>query len=93
MISSGKQINVQNVLVIRNGFWFIIKNKIKFFIKFKREVVNNKLSCQCTLQDLPKEMHLDGELFGGRGQFQSTVSIVKNAECDDYKKIKYHVCI
>ncbi|XP_025115282.1 uncharacterized protein LOC112576783 isoform X2 [Pomacea canaliculata] len=41
--------------------------------------------------DLPKEMHLDGELFGGRGQFQSTVSIVKNAECDDYKKIKYHV--
>ncbi|KAK7491401.1 hypothetical protein BaRGS_00017379 [Batillaria attramentaria] len=41
--------------------------------------------------DLPKNMHLDGELFGGRGKFQSTVSIVKNAECDDYKKIKYHV--
>lgn len=41
--------------------------------------------------DLPKDMTLDGELFGGRGQFQSTVKIVKNAECDDYKKIKYHV--
>ena len=38
-------------------------------------------------------MTLDGELFGGRGLFQSTVSIVKNAECDDYKKIKYHVSI
>jgi hypothetical protein len=42
-------------------------------------------------QDLPRHMTLDGELFGGRGLFQSTVSIVKNAECDDYKKIKYHV--
>lgn len=42
-------------------------------------------------KDLPKNMTLDGELFGGRGAFQSTVSIVKNAECDDYKKIKYHV--
>lgn len=41
--------------------------------------------------DLPKDMHLDGELFGGRGEFQSTVRIVKNAGCDDYKKIKYHV--
>ncbi|XP_076449399.1 uncharacterized protein LOC143285851 [Babylonia areolata] len=41
--------------------------------------------------DLPKDMTLDGELFGGRGQFQSTVKIVKNAESDDYKKIKYHV--
>lgn len=36
-------------------------------------------------------MTLDGELFGGRGQFQSTVKIVKTAGCDDYKKIKYHV--
>lgn len=36
-------------------------------------------------------MTLDGELFGGRGQFQSTVKIVKTAECEDYKKLKYHV--
>lgn len=42
-------------------------------------------------QDLPRNMTLDGELFGGRGQFQSTVKIVKTAGCDDYKKIKYHV--
>ncbi|KAK7114823.1 uncharacterized protein [Littorina saxatilis] len=42
-------------------------------------------------KDLPQNMTLDGELFGGRGLFQSTVSIVKTAECDNYKKIKYHV--
>ena len=36
-------------------------------------------------------MTLDGELFGGRGQFQSTVKIVKTAGCEDYKKLKYHV--
>ncbi|KAL8570122.1 hypothetical protein ACOMHN_033801 [Nucella lapillus] len=41
--------------------------------------------------DLPHDMTLDGELFGGRGQFQSTVKIVKTAFCEDYKKIKYHV--
>ncbi|KAG6818130.1 hypothetical protein H0H87_000035 [Tephrocybe sp. NHM501043] len=29
------------------------------------------------LEKLPKDVTLDGELFGGRGQFQSTVSIVK----------------
>ena len=29
------------------------------------------------LGHLPAELHLDGELFGGRGQFQRTVSIVR----------------
>ena len=28
-------------------------------------------------KDLPKDTHLDGELFGGRGKFQSTVGTVK----------------
>ncbi|XP_055892732.1 uncharacterized protein LOC106077233 [Biomphalaria glabrata] len=42
-------------------------------------------------KDLPKDMHLDGELFGGRGEFQSTVSIVKTAESPKWKDIKYHV--
>lgn len=42
-------------------------------------------------KDLPTDMHLDGELFGGRKMFQSTVSIVKTPECDQWKKIKYHV--
>ncbi|XP_041376559.1 uncharacterized protein LOC121389029 [Gigantopelta aegis] len=42
-------------------------------------------------KDLPTDMHLDGELFGGRGQFQSTVSIVKTPEDERWKKIKYEV--
>lgn len=42
-------------------------------------------------KDLPKDMHLDGELFGGRKKFQSTVSIVKTPECDNWKKIIYSV--
>ncbi|KAL5022797.1 hypothetical protein ScPMuIL_001952 [Solemya velum] len=43
-------------------------------------------------KDLPVDMHLDGELFGGRGKFQSTVSIVKNGQGEEaWKKIKYFV--
>jgi DNA ligase-1 len=38
-----------------------------------------------------KDFHLDGELFGGRKKFQQTIKVVKNAECDDWKKIKYCV--
>lgn len=40
---------------------------------------------------LPKDMHLDGELFGGRKKFQSTVSIVKTPEHQHWNKIMYHV--
>ena len=39
----------------------------------------------------PSDMELDGELFGGRGKFQSTVSIVKSAGSERWKEIKYHV--
>ncbi|KAF0523896.1 DNA ligase/mRNA capping enzyme [Gigaspora margarita] len=39
---------------------------------------------------LPKDIDLDGELFGGRGKFQSTVSIVK-AGVEEWKKITYQV--
>ncbi|BFZ13136.1 hypothetical protein BsWGS_16175 [Bradybaena similaris] len=42
-------------------------------------------------KDLPTDFTLDGELFGGRGEFQSTVSIVKTAECPGWKDIKYYV--
>ncbi|XP_046549454.1 LOW QUALITY PROTEIN: uncharacterized protein LOC124259371 [Haliotis rubra] len=42
-------------------------------------------------KDLPTDMHLDGELFGGRGKFQSTVSIVKTPGDERWKKISYHV--
>lgn len=36
-------------------------------------------------------MTLDGELFGGRGKFQSTVSIVKTPGSGKWKDIKFHV--
>ncbi|CAG8679018.1 26549_t:CDS:2 [Dentiscutata erythropus] len=39
---------------------------------------------------LPRDIDLDGELFGGRGKFQSTVSIVK-AGVEEWKKITYKV--
>ncbi|XP_052815309.1 uncharacterized protein LOC128242258 [Mya arenaria] len=42
-------------------------------------------------KDLPKDMHLDGELFGGRKKFQSTVSIVKTPEHPKWNTIKYCV--
>lgn len=42
-------------------------------------------------KDLPSDFHLDGELFGGRKKFQETIKIVKNAECADWKKLKYCV--
>jgi len=42
-------------------------------------------------KDLPGNLTLDGELFGGRGQFQSTVSIVKTPASPKWKDIKFHV--
>ena len=44
-------------------------------------------------QDLPRHMHLDGELFGGRKKFQSTVSIVKTPEHALWNKISYNVSV
>ncbi|CAG8615091.1 17201_t:CDS:2 [Racocetra fulgida] len=44
----------------------------------------------CGKRGLPKDIDLDGELFGGRGKFQSTVSIVK-AGVEEWKKITYQV--
>ncbi|KAG6850224.1 hypothetical protein H0H93_016071 [Arthromyces matolae] len=43
------------------------------------------------LEKLPKDVTLDGELFGGRGQFQSTVSIVKTANSPHWKDITFQI--
>lgn len=40
---------------------------------------------------LPKDVTLDGELFGGRQQFQSTVSIVKTMNSPHWKGITFQV--
>jgi hypothetical protein len=42
--------------------------------------------------ELPKDLKLDGELFGGRGEFQSTVSIVKTINSPHWKGITFQVC-
>jgi len=41
-------------------------------------------------EGFPKDRDLDGELFGGRGKFQSTISIVKTGE-KEWKSIRYEV--
>ncbi|KAK0230154.1 DNA ligase/mRNA capping enzyme [Armillaria fumosa] len=43
------------------------------------------------LDHLPKDITLDGELFGGRGEFQSTVSIVKTINSPHWKGITFQV--
>jgi hypothetical protein len=43
------------------------------------------------LSELPKDITLDGELFGGRGEFQSTVSIVKTINSPHWKGITFQV--
>ncbi|KAG6897794.1 hypothetical protein C0992_010870 [Termitomyces sp. T32_za158] len=46
---------------------------------------------QWFLAKLPKDVTLDGELFGGRGEFQSTVSIVKTLDSPHWKNITFQV--
>ncbi|TFK20564.1 DNA ligase/mRNA capping enzyme [Coprinopsis marcescibilis] len=43
------------------------------------------------IKDLPKDITLDGELFGGRGQFQSTVSIVKTVNSPHWQNITFEI--
>lgn len=64
--------------------------KISNFRCFYSRLGNPFYAPKWFTKDLPTDMHLDGELFGGRKMFQSTVSIVKTPECDQWKKIKYH---
>ncbi|KAF9063022.1 hypothetical protein BDP27DRAFT_1394009 [Rhodocollybia butyracea] len=46
---------------------------------------------QWFLDKLPKNVTLDGELFGGRQKFQETVSIVKTMNSPHWKDITFHV--
>ncbi|KAK7453457.1 hypothetical protein VKT23_011730 [Stygiomarasmius scandens] len=43
------------------------------------------------LDKLPKDCTLDGELFSGRGDFQSTVSIVKTMHSPHWGRVEFHV--
>ncbi|KAG7086629.1 hypothetical protein E1B28_002571 [Marasmius oreades] len=46
---------------------------------------------QWFLDKLPKDVTLDGELFGGRREFQSTVSVVKTVNSPHWKNITFQV--
>jgi len=46
---------------------------------------------QWFLDKLPKDLTLDGELFGGRGEFQSTVSIVKTINSPHWEGITFQI--
>jgi hypothetical protein len=48
------------------------------------------LFCCRFIKGLPRDRDLDGELFGGRGNFQSTISIVK-AGVEEWKNMRYEV--
>ncbi|KAF9459157.1 hypothetical protein BDZ94DRAFT_1268934 [Collybia nuda] len=43
------------------------------------------------LKKLPEDITLDGELFGGRGEFQTTVSIVKTINSPHWKGITFQI--
>ncbi|EIN04603.1 hypothetical protein PUNSTDRAFT_92533 [Punctularia strigosozonata HHB-11173 SS5] len=43
------------------------------------------------LDKLPKDITLDGELFGGRGEFQNTVSIVKTVNSPHWQGISFQI--
>lgn len=46
---------------------------------------------QWLLEKLPKDVTLDGELFGGRKNFQDTVSIVKTVNSPHWKNITFQI--
>ncbi|KAF8322424.1 DNA ligase/mRNA capping enzyme [Cantharellus anzutake] len=46
---------------------------------------------QWFLDELPKNITLDGELFAGRRNFQDVVSIVRAANSPSWKEVKYHI--
>eukprot|EP01105_Mastigella_eilhardi_P019799 TRINITY_DN4674_c0_g1_i1.p1 TRINITY_DN4674_c0_g1~~TRINITY_DN4674_c0_g1_i1.p1 ORF type:complete len:654 (+),score=153.97 TRINITY_DN4674_c0_g1_i1:118-2079(+) len=43
------------------------------------------------VEGLPSDITLDGELWGGRGKFQQTVSIVKTANSSHWPEVRYQV--
>ncbi|CAE6454620.1 unnamed protein product [Rhizoctonia solani] len=43
------------------------------------------------LDRLPKDVTLDGELFGGRGKFQDTVSVVKTINSPHWQNITFQI--
>jgi len=63
-----------------------------FVSTFISRLGNNFEAPDWFIAGLPSSMPLDGELWGGRGKFQSTVGIVKTKDKGDrWKEITYQV--
>ncbi|RIA85367.1 hypothetical protein C1645_830887 [Glomus cerebriforme] len=72
--------NPKNIMSIMNG------NTVNVLLAF----LGNPMKF---IKGLLNDMDLDGELFGGRGKFQSTISIVKVglAGVEEWKNIRYEI--
>lgn len=47
---------------------------------------------QWWIDRLPKDVHLDGELYGGRGTFDEVSGIVRRKDADaEWKKVRFHI--
>ena len=62
--------------------WFLDSSLSNYFSTVSTSSYNPFL-------ELPKDITLDGELYGGRGEFQSTVSIVKTVNSVHWKNITF----
>ncbi|KAI9223586.1 hypothetical protein BC828DRAFT_375541 [Blastocladiella britannica] len=60
--------------------------------KFFSRTHNEYFAPEWFTEHLPNDMILDGELFCGRGQFQSTVSIVRTVNSDErWRSVQYQI--
>jgi DNA ligase-1 len=65
----------------------------QWFLDSSLSDFKHRFSTDVSAPELPKDVTLDGELYGGRGEFQSTVSIVKTVNSIHWKNITFQVRI
>ncbi|KAJ3026036.1 UNVERIFIED_CONTAM: hypothetical protein HDU68_006308 [Siphonaria sp. JEL0065] len=79
------------------GWWISEKlDGVRAFWDHEREEFVSRLGNPFTAPDwfkdaMPKDLSLDGELFGGRGKFSETISVVKTINSPHWKKVEYQV--
>ncbi|ORY45223.1 DNA ligase/mRNA capping enzyme [Rhizoclosmatium globosum] len=79
------------------GWWISEKlDGVRAFWDHERREFVSRLGNPFTAPDwfkdaMPKDHSLDGELFGGRGKFSETVSVVKTINSPHWKKINFQV--
>ncbi|KAI9335718.1 hypothetical protein BDR26DRAFT_912093 [Obelidium mucronatum] len=79
------------------GWWISEKlDGVRAFWDHERREFVSRLGNPFTAPDwfkdaMPKDLSLDGELFGGRGKFSETISVVKTINSPHWKKVDYQV--